>query len=162
MSPEPAETGAKGKVRVAVISWTLLSLPRMIPMSFLDLLSMPLAVSYLIADGGIETSYSVFPADVIQKIYENRRVLATLIDVCNIADLVIRLAFCLFSNKLYFRFVLKSLRKLRSHCSGELTRAEISQAGGIKLVNALLVVVLSLALTFAAMYATFTLLMMTL
>jgi len=126
------------------------------------LLSMPLAVSYLIADGGIETSYSVFPADVIQKIYENRRVLATLIDVCNIADLVIRLVFCLFSNKLYFRFVLKSLRKLRSHCSGELTRAEISQAGGIKLANALLVVVLSLALTFAAMYATFTLLMMTL
>ena len=37
LSPEPAETGAKGKVRVAVISWSLLSLPRMIPMSFLEI-----------------------------------------------------------------------------------------------------------------------------
>jgi hypothetical protein len=135
--------------------WALLSLIVTV------LLSMPIAVSYLIADG-IETSYSVFPADVIQKIYDNRRVLTTLIEACNIADLLIRLVFCLFSNKLYFRFVLKSLRKLRSRSSGELTRAEISQAGGVKLINTLLVVVLSLALTFAAMYATYLLLTLTL
>lgn len=128
--------------------WALLSLIVTV------LLSMPLAVSYLIADG-IEGSYSVFPAELIQKIYDNRHTLSMLVDVCNVADMLIRVTFCLFSNKLYYRFVLKSLRRLRAHSEGELRREEIFAAGGVRILNTLLVAVMSLAMTFVAMYGTY-------
>lgn len=131
--------------------WAMLSLIATV------LLSMPLAVSYLIADG-LESSYAIFPAEVIQKIYDNRHTLSLLVDVCNVADMLIRITFCLFGNKLYFRFVLKSLRRLREHRAGELRREEILAAGGVKVLNSLLVVIMSLAMTFAAMYATYLLL----
>ena len=121
------------------------------------LLSMPLAVSYLIADG-LGNSYSIFPAEIIQKIYDNRHVLSALVDVCNVADMLMRVIFCLFGNKLYFRFVLKSLRRLRAHSEGGLRREEIFAAGGVRILNSLLVVVMSLALTFVSMYGTYLLL----
>lgn len=131
--------------------WAILSLIATV------LLSMPFAVSYLVADG-LESSYAVFPSELIQKLYDNRHILSTLVDVCNFADMLMRITFCLFSNKLYFRFVLKSLRKLKAHSSGEITREEILQAGGVKILNSLLVVVISLALTMLSMYATYLLL----
>ena len=131
--------------------WAVLSLVATV------LLSMPIAVSYLIADG-LESSYAIFPAEIIQKIYDNRHTLAMLVDVCNVADMLIRITFCLFSNKLYYRFVLKSLKKLKAHASGELTREEILAAGGVKILNTVLVMILSLAMTFVAMYGTYLLL----
>ena len=131
--------------------WAVLSLVTTV------LLSMPLAVSYLIADG-LDTSYSIFPAEIIEKIYENRHLLSTLVNVCNAADMLIRITFCLFSNKLYYRFVLKSLKRLRARSEGELRREEIFAAGGVRILNTVLVIVMSLALTFLAMYGTYLLL----
>lgn len=122
------------------------------------LLSMPIAVSYLISSDGLENSYALLPADIVSKIYDNRHILSMLVDVCNIADMLLRITFCLFSNKLYFRFVLKSLKRLREHTSGELTREEIFSAGGVKILNSILVIVIAFALTFVAMYATYLLL----
>lgn len=131
--------------------WAMLSLIATV------LLSMPLAVSYLIADG-LESSYTIFPAELIQKLYDNRHILAALVDVCNVADMLIRITFCLFSNKLYYRFVLKSLKKLKAHTEGELTREEILAAGGVKILNTVLILILLLTLTFVAMYGTYLLL----
>ena len=79
-------------------------------------------------------------------------------DIYDVADMLMRVIFCLFGNKLYFRFVLKSLRRLRAHSEGELRREEIFAAGGVRILNSLLVVVMSLALTFVSMYGTYLLL----
>lgn len=125
------------------------------------LLSMPLAVSYLVADG-LENSYSLFPADIVQKLYDNSRVLESVISVCNIADMLIRITFCLFSNKLYYRFVLRSLKKLRTRTANKLTREQIFAAGGVRLLNTFLVFIMSLGLTFAAMYVSYLFLVFTL
>lgn len=123
------------------------------------LLSMPLAVSYIVADG-IENGYSLFTAEMTDAIYAHRNLLSAMVDVCNIADMLIRIGFCLFANKLYFRFVIRSVKKLRAWGGEGLTSSDISAYGGIKPLNTLLVAVLSVAATFVSMYATIIILRM--
>lgn len=121
------------------------------------LLSIPLMVSYFVAEG-LETSYSIFPAEIVQRIYDNRHLLSELVDACNVADMLIRIAFCLFSNKLYYRYVLRTLKKLRLHAHGELKREEIYAVGGVRVLNSVLLVIMMIALTFLSLYGTYLLL----
>lgn len=123
------------------------------------LLTMPLAVSYIVADG-IENGYSLFTAEMTDAIYAHRNLLAAMVDICNLADMLIRIGFCLFANKLYFRFVLRSVKRIRA-CGGEgLTSSDIAAHGGIKPMNTILIVALSAAATFVSMYATIVILRM--
>ena len=123
------------------------------------MLSTPLAVSYLAADE-IENGYFLFTAEMTDIIFDNSNLLTALADIGNLVDMLIRIGFCLFSNKLYFRFVLRSVKKIRARGGERLTSSDISAYGGIKPLNAVLIVILTAAATFASMYAVIMLLRM--
>lgn len=117
------------------------------------LLSLPFAISYLAADG-LENGYSLFSAEITEYIYANRVMLSNIVDVCNFSDMLIRILFCLFSNKLYYRFALKSVKKIRARSGNEKNSAEIAFAGGVKPLNSLLIMIISVALSFVSVYLT--------
>ena len=117
------------------------------------LLSLPFAISYLVTDG-IENGYSLFSAEITEYIYANRAMLSRLIDICNISDMLMRVIFCLFSNKLYYRFALKHVKRIRARIGEKSGRSEIAYAGGVKPLNALLIMIISIALSFASVYGT--------
>jgi hypothetical protein len=65
-----------------------------------------------------------------------------------------RVIFCLFSNKLYYRFALKHVKRIRARIGEKSGRSEIAYAGGVKPLNALLIMIISVALSFASVYGT--------
>ncbi|MCR4888106.1 MAG: hypothetical protein K5979_02845 [Ruminococcus sp.] len=121
------------------------------------LLTIPFTVSYVVADG-IESGYSAFPVDITDFIYSHKHIIASIIDICNAAYMLMRVLFCLFSNKLYFKFVVKSIRKIRARRGKSFTSSDIAYAGGVKLMNSLLVLLIFVATTLVMTYLTFVIL----
>lgn len=118
------------------------------------LLSMPFAVSFFLIDG-IENGNSVFPDEVSSMLFSHRNFLTALIEVCNAADLLMRIVFCLYANKLYYKFVLRTLRRIRTRGGTQMSSEEIAAAGGIRPLNVLLIAVISVAAMFVSTYASF-------
>ena len=116
------------------------------------LLGIPAAVSYLVSSG-MRDGVAVFSAEIMEFIYDNKEKLALIIDLCNAADLVFRLLLCLFGNWLYFRFIVRNLKKLKAAFGGaELKKELLSAAGGVKPLNTLFIVLIFAAVSFISLY----------
>lgn len=103
------------------------------------LLAMPVSVATL-ADAGMLST------EVTQFLTDNRDSVLWLVQMCNVLDFVFRLFFCLFGNRLYFGFVIKSLRRMREEKGGDLKPQDLINVGGVKLLNGFLIILISSAM----------------
>lgn len=77
-------------------------------------------------------SINEYPEDIAGFISDNKSFFQTISDVFFIADMGIRVLSCLFANWLYFRFVMRSVKRLKRN-GGQSER--FKAAGGIKPLN---------------------------
>lgn len=80
-----------------------------------------------------------------------KNLIVSLNEICAMADWLLRIAMSLFANWLYFRFTLRSIKKIKSGCKERLSIARVRAKGGVAPVNLVLITVIMLAL-FAAVY----------
>lgn len=92
------------------------------------------------------------PADIASFLSSNKSTLEMMNDIFVVADIGVRVLFCLFANWFYFRFSLHSLKKIKKN-RGSL--ACIRTSGGIKPLNMLLIILIQCGismLAFSGMY----------
>ncbi|MBP5579454.1 MAG: DUF2628 domain-containing protein [Ruminococcus sp.] len=80
-----------------------------------------------------------YPQEIAGFIADNQHLLKTMSEVFMIADMGIRALTCLFANWLYFRFAMRSLKKLKKN-GAESTR--IKSVGGVKPMNMVLIILI--------------------
>ena len=101
------------------------------------IMSLPLVILYMADASGM-------PESISAAIESNKDLLSTLDGIFGIADWLIRLVFCLLGNRLYFKFVMNSLKRLRNE--NRASHESISTAGGIRPSNMILMVLIKGAL----------------
>lgn len=116
------------------------------------LLSMPLTISYFVSAGLENGGISLFSQSVNDAIMANRHTLSTLVDICNVADLGMRILMCMFGNYIYYKFMIKSVKRIKAS-AGDDAPAYLVRAGGVKPLNSLLIIIIMFAMTMAATLA---------
>ena len=117
------------------------------------LLALPAAISALAGDA-MENGANLISADLAEYLYANRSVLNSVMNIFNVADMVIRTLFCLFGNYLYFRFSIRQLRRMKKgRRVGAPPSEVISAAGGVRPLNMFLALALMCALSAVGVYA---------
>lgn len=90
--------------------------------------------------------------DVITAIASKEKLLLAMSEVCAIASWIFRLVVCTFANWLYFRFAVKSIKRIKAACGGTAEPSRLRAAGGINppnMLSMLLIVMgISLAISF--------------
>lgn len=114
---------------------------------FSILMSLPLVLLYM---GGM----TELPDTFVTLIDRNKEFLSTLDDIFGFADWIVRLILCFFANKIYFGYVMKSLKKLKSRNMA--TRENLRTAGGISPSNIVKMVLIKGAMAIAAGFLTYT------
>ncbi len=123
--------------------WALLT-------SFISVvLLIPMMITLLATDSPYASTY--LPANVLEAISDNAGLINSLMEICNSADLIMRILFCLFGNRLYYNFAVRSVRKIKRQSGGDITKEQLVSAGGTKFVNIILIMLVTLALTFCTM-----------
>lgn len=118
------------------------------------LLTIPYAISMLAEMSTSTYGTQIFSERVINMLAENSGTLNSAINICNGLDFVFRLIFCLFANLLYYRFAVRSIKKMKGKAGEELlSHADLARAGGIRLLNTPLMILMSAAMTMMAVYA---------
>lgn len=110
------------------------------------LLSMPLTISYFVGAGLESGGISLFSQSVTDAVLANRQTLSTLVDICNFADLGMRIAMCLFGNYIYYKFMIKSVKRIKA-VAGDDAPAYLVRAGGVRPLNSLLIIIMMFAMT---------------
>lgn len=109
-------------------------------------MSLPLVILYM-ADMTI-------PQAMANAINSHSDMLNILDSVFSFADWVIRIVFCLLGNRIYYGFVMRSLRRLKSE--NHFSREELMAAGGIRPMNMLLMILIKGALAIALGFTVYT------
>ena len=78
--------------------------------------------------------------------------LSTLVNICNIADFVMRALMCMFGNYIYYKFMIKSVKRIKAS-AGDDAPAYLVRAGGVKPLNSLLIVIIMFAMTMVSTLA---------
>ncbi len=115
-------------------------------------LALPLMMSYLVGDG-MESGAMLFSNEIINMIYNNRKILLYLVQLFNAIDFAFRTGICLFGNYIYFRFALKSLVKLKKRHGYSGSIPDTGNVGGVKPFNMVIVTVMIMVISFAALFA---------
>ena len=90
----------------------------------------------------------------LSAIYDNQSSIESLASYFGIFGWVASIAFCLFGNWLYYRYTMKSLRRIKSQTPGKKPSAEtIMSVGGVKPVNIIFITLIMCAAGLAATYA---------
>lgn len=118
------------------------------------LLTIPYAISMLVEMSANPAGERIFSERVLNILVENSDSINTIISICNGLDFFVRLLFCLFANLLYYRFAIHSVKKIRGRTDAEMSHTEIARAGGVRLVNTPLIILVSTAMTMMAIYGT--------
>ncbi|MBR1592630.1 MAG: DUF2628 domain-containing protein [Ruminococcus sp.] len=113
------------------------------------ILSIPAALMIVI-DDGMQNGYQEFTSILTDFLMNNRSVITAITDICSFFEFGIRILFCLFGNSLYYRFVLKNLKKFRK--IGISDEKTLSQAGGVSFLNILGIIAINF---FMAMFCFF-------
>lgn len=116
------------------------------------LLSMPLTISYFVSAGLENGGISLFSQSVNNAVLENSHMLSTLVNICNIADFVMRILMCMFGNYIYYKFMIKSVKRIKAS-AGDDAPAYLVRAGGVKPLNSLLIVIIMFAMTMVSTLA---------
>lgn len=97
-------------------------------------------------------SAAFFSQTVIDILSANSNILTAAIEICNVLDFAMRILLCLFGNWLYYRFAVNTIRKLKERkVTTELTNNDLINAGGVRVINMLLISLITFAFTFGAM-----------
>lgn len=114
---------------------------------FSVLMSLPLVILYMGNLSGV-------PDDIITMIDRNKLFLSRLDDIFGFADWAVRFILCLFANKIYFGYVKKSLKKLKSHNMA--TKENLRTAGGIRPANIITMILIKGAFALGIGFLTYT------
>lgn len=89
-------------------------------------------------------------------IYENQNFLESLDSIFSPVNFAFKIACCLFGNWLYFKFVLRSIKKLKvQNRRKKLDSHQVMTVGGVKPINIILITIIMGAISLAALYAAF-------
>ncbi len=108
------------------------------------------AMLYIIGQQG---EFLPYMSEISSFIISNEKLLLNLSEALNGIGWVIRLLLCLFGNWLYFRFVIRSVRKIRRSPSGQrIGNSTLRAKGGVQPVNILIIGIILMAMTMAAYF----------
>lgn len=114
-----------------------------------SLISVILVIPMMIGLLASESAY--LPSDVAETLNGNAGMINTLMEICNGADLIMRILLCLFGNRLYYNFAVKSVRRIKRQSGEDITKEQLVSAGGTRFVNIILIMLITFALTFCTM-----------
>ena len=103
-------------------------------------LNMPAAFIFMAEEGGL-------PEYIASVIDSNRQLLSQADVICTMLDLGVKLLFCIFGNSIYFKYILRSLKKIRES-GGAYMAQRVAEMGGVKPVNMVLITVIKVLVTF--------------
>lgn len=126
-------------------------LPAIITALITVLLNIPLLLSALT----VQSSPFSFMQDIINYVYANESFIVTLSEICNFGDWILKIFSCIFANRIYYRFTLNSIDKMKKRSHGTVTPRMLKEKGGAKPVNILIIGLI----IFAAMAAAYFLVM---
>lgn len=121
------------------------------------ILGTPAALKTFITDSLNDTSGILLSPNALNVLFDNRASLSSLVSVCTVTELVIRLLMCLTSNWIYFRHSISSIKKLKRRYHGDITKECAANAGGTKPLNILLMAMISGAMKLGLLVMVFTL-----
>lgn len=117
------------------------------------LLSLPITLAYF-ADAALRDNvYTVFSQPVLNMICDNSHILNAATEICNVLDFAVRMLLCLFGNRLYYNYATNSVKTLRQVKGSDLTVKELLHAGGVRLINVFLILLMTFMMTAAALTA---------
>ena len=97
----------------------------------------------------------MFTDGIMNFIYDNQPMFDEMIYLCGIGQWVMRLVMCLFANWIYYQYTVKKLRKIKAVSKNGIISLKTARAmGGIKPVNILLALLLTLSLATAILVGT--------
>ena len=120
----------------------------------MTILSIPAAISYFVKTGMEDSTLALFSVRTMEALYANRTIIKNLIEICNFAELALRILMCIFGNWLYFRFAVNTLKRMKKRSGGNITKERAAAFGGIRPLNMILALLLMLAITFATLIFT--------
>ena len=116
-------------------NWALLS-------SFLmALFLIPLAVSYTVSQN-IQGQADLITLAFAEFIYKYNSFVTVLIRSFNIADLLLRIFFCIFGNWIYYRYSVRTIKKIKKTYKNKSAEKVISITGGNSLVNIIIIAII--------------------
>ncbi|MDE6789876.1 MAG: DUF2628 domain-containing protein [Ruminococcus sp.] len=111
-------------------------------------LMIPVMISVLA--GGSAYDPDFLPQSTYDIINKNADLINSLMEICSTADLIMRILLCLFGNKLYYNFAVKSIRRIKKAFGEDITKEQLRHAGGTKTINILLILLIMFALDLCA------------
>lgn len=113
------------------------------------ILSMPTYILWL----GNHISSNSSTESFLSLIYDNQSALENLDEIFSVFSVLASLAFCLFGNWLYYRYTMKSLRRMKSQIGGDKVPAkQLMAAGGVKPVNILFMALIIMGIGLSALF----------
>lgn len=109
------------------------------------ILIIPMMISLIVSNPG------TMPTRVVEAVNNNADLVNSLMEICNGIDLIMRLLLCLFGNRLYYKFTVRSIRRIKKECGEDITKEQLVSAGGVRITNIILMAVIMFALTFGTM-----------
>lgn len=85
--------------------------------------------------------------DVINTLKINANTINSLIEICRGADLFMRIMLCLFGNRLYYNFAVKSIKRIKAKNNEDISREQLMSAGGISFLNIILIIFIMFVVT---------------
>lgn len=104
---------------------------------------------YLEETGGYESVLSV--------IYDHKNTLQMLSQYMGMGSWIMSIVLCMFGNWFYYRYVIRSIRKIKTACPDDSVKTRyIMSGGGVRPINILLITVIMSAVSLFLLYGFFT------
>ena len=92
-------------------------------------------------------------------VLNNKETLLELSEYMAMASWVGSIAFCLFGNRIYYHYVMRSIKRIKTVCQDDESRSRsFMQNGGIRPINILIITIIMSAISLAMLYGAFRLL----
>ena len=105
------------------------------------ILNIPALIIYMAGTEGI-------PEDIIAAINAHEAFLSNADMICTLLDLGVKLIFCLLGNSIYFKYILRSLKKVKNQ-GKEYMAQKLYDMGGVKPANMILITLIKAAVASA-------------
>lgn len=126
--------------------WAIVSAVLAVLLGLPDLILM--MAEYLKGAEGYESVLSV--------IYDHQNTLQTLSTYTGLGSWIVSMVMCLFGNWLYYRYVMRSIRKIKTMCPDDSVKNQsITICGGVRPLNILIITVIMSAVSLFLLYGAF-------